>query len=91
MSTKPRRARKQVTPLPQGLPDSAVPGIIVPFVGGTPEVSLPPGVSGAAELEYKTLLQEAIIWATKQILDECRADILARAEARVKTLQELRG
>ncbi len=43
------------------------------------------------EIEYRTLLQEAILWASKQVLDEQRADILKRAEARVRTLQELRG
>lgn len=43
------------------------------------------------ELEYRTLLQEAILWVTRQVLEEQRTDIIARAEERVKTLKELRG
>lgn len=43
------------------------------------------------ELEYRMMLQEAILWATKQIMQEQEAEIKKRAAARVQTLLELRG
>lgn len=43
------------------------------------------------EFEYRTMLQEAIRWATAQLMEEMREEILVRAKARVKTLRELRG
>ncbi len=45
----------------------------------------------ADELEYRTMLQEAVFWATRQILAEQKEEITKRAEARVRTLMELRG
>ena len=43
------------------------------------------------ELEYRTMLQEAIFWVTRQVLEERKEEITKRAKDRVKTLQELRG
>ena len=55
-----------------------------------PQQKGPPGMS-EDELQYRMMLQEAILWATQQLMTEQRDEILARAKARVKTLQELRG
>ncbi len=43
------------------------------------------------ELEYRTLLQEAILWVSRTVLEEQREEILRRAAERVRTLRELRG
>ena len=37
------------------------------------------------------MLQEAIFWVTRQVLEERKEEITKRAKDRVKTLQELRG
>jgi hypothetical protein len=67
----------------------AHPGITVQ---GQPALSPqgPPGME-PDEIEYRTMLQEAILWVSKQVLDEQRKDIIARAEVRVRTLMELRA
>ena len=46
---------------------------------------------GPEEYEYRLMLQEAVIWVTRQVLDEMREEITKRAKDRVKTLRELRG
>ena len=43
------------------------------------------------ELEYRMLLQEAILWASSQLLAEQKEEITKRALERVKQLRELRG
>jgi hypothetical protein len=43
------------------------------------------------EREYRMMLQEAILWVSRAVLEEQREDILRRAEERVLTLKELRG
>lgn len=43
------------------------------------------------ELEYRMMLQEAVLWVSKQLLSEHKEEITKRAESRVRTLMELRG
>lgn len=66
------------------------PGITVSGGHTSPAQTGPDGMT-PEELEYRTMLQEAIRWVTVQVLEEQRADILKRAETRVLTLMELRG
>ena len=65
------------------------PGLVIPEGQGVPEV--PTGGMAPGELEYRTMLQEAIFWVTRQVLEERKEEITKRAKDRVKTLQELRG
>ncbi len=57
-------------------------------VGEIPAIS---SDMGPEELEYRTLLQEAVLWATREVMSERKEEILALAETRIKTLIELRG
>lgn len=50
-----------------------------------------PGKMSEEELAYRTMLQEAILWATSQVMKEREVEIKERALARVKQLKELRG
>lgn len=86
---KTKRARKRTESPALGKRSDVAPGMVRGGVG-TPEPRVPPGML-PEELEYRTLLQEALLWVSKQVLEEQREDILTRAEARVRTLQELRG
>jgi len=96
MKIKAKRSKKRAL---QGLPkrrvnQTSAPGFIVDGVKreGSTEAGEPrPAGMTDEELTYRKLLQEAILWVTKQVLDEQRADILKRAKDRVKTLRELRG
>ncbi len=84
-----KTGKKYALPAPQERP-AVNPAVSVGGSRGSPDALGPEGMT-AEELEYRTLLQEAILWATKQVMDEQREEILLRAEARVKTLSELRG
>ncbi len=76
-----RRSQKQ--PQPKKKRAESNPGMIVPsFPGEAKRPDVP---------EDKMLLQEAILWVTRNFLDEHRAEIIKRAEERVKQLLELRG
>ncbi len=59
--------------------------------GGVTSEPGAPGGMPEDELTYRMMLQEAILWVSKQILEEHREEITKRAEVRVRTLQELRG
>ena len=43
------------------------------------------------ELEYRMMLQEAILWATQKIMQDRKEEIMQIAKASVQTLRELRG
>ena len=58
---------------------------------GNPELREGSAGMGPEEYEYRLMLQEAVIWVTRQVLDEMREEITKRAKDRVKTLRELRG
>lgn len=83
-----KRVRKPKGKLPASKkPAAAAPGLTMAASGrAAKEAALP-----AEELEYRMLLQEAILWATKELMAEHREEILKLAKERVKTLKDLRG
>lgn len=96
MGTQERRVRRKakiaaVRQIPLG--DSNLlkhPGTHISGGQGTPELKGPPGMP-QDEIQYRMMLQEAILWVTQQVMRERREEIMMRAEDRVRTLQELRG
>lgn len=69
---------------------SEMPGFASGNSAGKAELSGPDGMS-QQEIEYRMMLQEAILWVTQQLLAEHKDEILVRAKDRVETLKELRG
>lgn len=69
-----------------------LPGLTVSQGADEPQAALnaPNGMS-PEELAYRTLLQEAILWATRETMKKYEAEIKTLAESRVKTLRDLRG
>lgn len=51
----------------------------------------PPEKMSKEELEYRMMLQEAILWATQKMMQDHKEEIMRVAKARVETLRELRG
>ncbi len=70
------------------MPGQTHPGLKVS--GHQPPANPAPEMS-PEDLEYRMLLQEAILWVTIQILVEQREEITRRAVERLRTLAELRG
>ncbi len=71
-------------------PDAQSAGVVIPGGSGTPELRGPEGMS-QEDIKYRMLLQEAILWVSRSVLEERRDEITKRAEDRVRTLMELRG
>ncbi len=66
-----------------------LPGLTVSQGADAPPAA--PGGMSQEELEYRTLLQEAILWATRETMRKYETEIKQLAEGRVKTLRDLRG
>lgn len=83
-----RIKKSERTPLKGGpVATGKQPGFALP--GNAPRApahGMPPD-----ELAYRTLLQEAVMWASAQTLLKYDAEVKALALERVKTLRELRG
>ncbi len=85
MTTK-RRPRKAALPAHNETRSHAG----VTAAGGFAKQTAPEGMP-FDELEYRMLLQEAILWVTHQVIQERAAEIKERATERARTLLELRG